>query len=78
MPIPHPKGSKAPRCVPKRPITTSEFVLPYEAIRQVENPDEELMLFLQSTYDAAADLSDFDRAALERPTIPSAGSSTDL
>jgi hypothetical protein len=43
-----------------------EFVLPYEAVRNAPSPDEALMAFLQSTYEAAADLADWDRAALER------------
>jgi hypothetical protein len=42
-----------------------EFVLPYEAVRTAENPDETLMAFLQSTYKAAADLGKWDREALE-------------
>jgi hypothetical protein len=45
----------------------SEFLLPYEAVRQAEDPDRELLEFLQSTYEAAADLGRWDRAALERP-----------
>jgi hypothetical protein len=44
-----------------------EFVLPYEAVRRASNPDEALMEFLQSTYDAAAELAGWDRAHLERP-----------
>ena len=45
----------------------SEFILPYEAVRRAADPDAELMEFLQSTYEAAADLGRWDRAALERP-----------
>jgi len=43
-----------------------EFVLPYEAVRQAADPDRDVRAFLQSTYDAAADLGGWDRAALER------------
>jgi hypothetical protein len=43
-----------------------EFVLPYDAVRGSSDPDATLMQFLQSTYDAAADLARWDRAALER------------
>jgi hypothetical protein len=43
-----------------------EFMLPYEAVRTSASPDDTLMEFLQSTYDAAADLAKWDRAALER------------
>ncbi len=42
-----------------------EFILPYGAVRTAPNPDETLLAFLQSTYDAAADLGKWDRAALE-------------
>jgi hypothetical protein len=44
-----------------------EFILPYEAVRTAAAPDEMLLDFFQSTYDAAADLADWDRSALERP-----------
>jgi hypothetical protein len=47
--------------------TLGEFLLPYEAVRSAENPDLELLAFLQSTYDAAADAAQWDRAALEQP-----------
>jgi Family of unknown function (DUF5996) len=43
-----------------------EFVLPYEAVRTARDPDAALLDFLQSTYDAAADLGQWDRRALER------------
>ena len=43
-----------------------EFVLPYDAVRGSSDPDATLMEFLQSTYEAAADLAGWDRAALER------------
>jgi Family of unknown function (DUF5996) len=46
--------------------TLGEFVLPYEAARTAASPDEALLAFLQSTYDAAADLAKWDRQALER------------
>jgi len=42
-----------------------EFILPYDAVRTADDPDRVLMDFLQSTYDAAADLGKWDRAALE-------------
>ena len=43
-----------------------EFLLPYEAVRTAERPDEVLLSFLQSTYEAAANLGQWDREALER------------
>jgi hypothetical protein len=48
-----------------------EFVLPYEAVRESASPDASLLEFLQSTYEAAADLGGWDRAALEmKPPKP--------
>lgn len=43
-----------------------EFVLPYARVRDSSTPDETLLEFFQSTYEAAADLGQWDRAALER------------
>jgi hypothetical protein len=42
-----------------------EFILPYDALRTSEDPDQTLMSFLQSTYEAAANLAAWDRGALE-------------
>ena len=51
-----------------------EFLLPYEAVRSAADPEQTLMSFLQSTYDAAADLAHWDRGALDcapgRPRVP--------
>ena len=44
-----------------------EFLLPYDAMRSARDPDAALMEFLQSTYEAAADLGRWDRAMLECP-----------
>ena len=41
-----------------------EFVLPYEAVRQSAAPDQTLLDFARSTYDAAATLGEWDKAAL--------------
>jgi hypothetical protein len=49
--------------------TLGEFVLPYEAVRTAADPAEALTTFLQSTYDAAANLAGWDRAALEREPV---------
>ena len=43
-----------------------EWVLPYEAVRTAANPDAAALDFFQSTYEAAATLGAWDRAALER------------
>jgi len=42
-----------------------EFILPYEAVRTAADPADTLLSFLQSTYDAAADLGGWDRTLLE-------------
>src|SRR5690606_38759140 len=49
--------------------TLREFVLPYDAVRSADEPEETLLAFLQSTYEAAADLADWDRAMLERKSM---------
>ena len=43
-----------------------EFILPYDAVRQATSPDQVLLDFLQTTYEAAANLGKWDRASLER------------
>ncbi len=43
-----------------------EFFLLYEDVSTSTSPDQELMDFCQTTYEAAADLAGWDRAALER------------
>ncbi|MGP4788980.1 DUF5996 family protein [Psychrobacter sp. 1Y11] len=51
-----------------------EFLLPYDAVRTSDDPDATLMAFLQSTYEAAANLGNWDREALEcalgKPNVP--------
>lgn len=42
------------------------FVLPYEAVRTTADPDGAVLAFLESTYEAAAELAAWDRATLER------------
>jgi hypothetical protein len=43
-----------------------QFILPYDAVRAAANPDETLLAFLQTTYEACADRAAWDRSALER------------
>jgi hypothetical protein len=45
--------------------TLREFVLPYEHVRNADAPDAALTNFMRETYEAAADLGQWDRAALE-------------
>jgi hypothetical protein len=49
-----------------------EFILPYDVVRQSRSPDDTLLQFLQTTYEAAADLAKWDRKSLERAEIPRA------
>ncbi len=44
-----------------------EFVLPYADVSQADVPEDMLLAFLQSTYEAAANLARWDRRALEVP-----------
>ena len=46
--------------------TLREFVLPYEVVRTSESPDEAVLAFLQSTYEAAANAAGWDRQSLEQ------------
>jgi hypothetical protein len=43
-----------------------EFLVPYDVVRTAKSPDEVLLSFLQSTYEAAATCAKWDRRALER------------
>ncbi|NNE08525.1 MAG: hypothetical protein HKN20_08185 [Gemmatimonadetes bacterium] len=47
-----------------------EFVLPYDEVRRSDSPDDTLLAFLQSTYEAAADRANWDRPSLERTLKP--------
>jgi len=42
-----------------------EFILPYDAVRNAEQPDKALLDFAHSAYDAASQLGKWDRDALE-------------
>ena len=44
---------------------SANLCCPYDAVRSAPSPDDALMEFLQSTYEAAADNARWDRAALE-------------
>jgi uncharacterized protein DUF5996 len=54
-------------------LTMREWILPYEVVRRADDPDAVLLEFLQSTYEAAATLAGWDRAALERGEPATAG-----
>jgi hypothetical protein len=44
-----------------------EWILPYESVRSSPDPEGALLEFLESTYEAAANLAKWDRKTLERP-----------
>jgi hypothetical protein len=48
--------------------TLHEYLLMYDDVRTAPSPEDSLMQFLQSTYEAAANLGIWDRSALERKT----------
>jgi len=56
--------------------TLGEFLLPYQAVRSAPNPEADLMQFLQTTYEAAAESGQWDRRRLEadlgQPRVPRA------
>ena len=66
---PEPKGYKEAEVKPKGAYyhkALSEFVLPYSIVQQSSDPESALMEFLDSTYEAAATLAEWDRKALEK------------
>jgi hypothetical protein len=67
--VPEPDGLKATRVQPEGAFYHSalgEFILPYEVVRRAASPDAAITAFVDSTYDRAATLGGWDRAALER------------
>lgn len=70
---PEPKGYAETKVQPSGASFSAdlrEFLLPYDTVRNAASPDETLLTFLQSTYEAAADRAGWDRASLERPVDP--------
>ena len=67
---PEPDGFKQAIALPSEAFyhkDLNEFVLPYEAIRKSDSPEKALLDFMQSIYEAAANLADWKREELERP-----------
>ncbi|MGO8920367.1 MAG: DUF5996 family protein [Stellaceae bacterium] len=72
---PPPPGFAAASVRPKGAVWQAElgeFILPYDVVRHDAAGDERLLEFLESTYAAAADLGQWDRAALERRPVTTA------
>jgi hypothetical protein len=68
---PAPKGLDAVSIQPAKAgfnNALGEFIFLYEDLRQEPSPDEALLTFLQSSYEAAATLAQWDRNSLERGT----------
>jgi hypothetical protein len=43
-----------------------DFLLPYDDVRRASSPEQALLEFFQSSYEAGATLAQWDREALER------------
>lgn len=70
---PQPAGIERAKVQPDQAFWSTEmreFLLPYEDVRMLEDPDAAVRAFLQSTYVVAADLSGWDRERLELQAIP--------
>jgi hypothetical protein len=67
--VPEPAGLKEAQVQPDAAYyhrELNEFILPYEAVRQADAPDDAIRAFIDSTYARAADLARWDRGALDR------------
>jgi Family of unknown function (DUF5996) len=65
---PEPAGFRAAPVRPEAAFFSEalgEFILPYDAVRTAADPENTLLAFLQSTYEAAANAAKWDRDALE-------------
>jgi hypothetical protein len=70
--VPEPAGLKSAAVQPDGSYyhtELGEFILPYEAVRTAASPEGAIAAFVQSTYDHAATLAGWDRAALERSVL---------
>jgi Family of unknown function (DUF5996) len=67
---PEPAGFKTAQVRPGKAFYSplGEFLLMYDDVRQSTEPEKLLMEFLQSTYEAGANLGNWPRAELERAT----------
>ncbi len=67
---PEPPGFRSAPVQPKEAFFhegLGEFLLPYDAVRNADVPDDVLLAFLQGTYEAAASAGGWNRAELECP-----------
>lgn len=67
---PAPNGFSSHRVTPDQAFfdeKAGEFLLPYSVVQNASDPDQLLLGFLETTYEAAAQLANWDRASLECP-----------
>jgi hypothetical protein len=67
---PEPAGFRDQRVIPSKAFYSgekNEFFLMYDDVRLAHSPEQALMEFCHSTYEAGANLGHWDRANLERP-----------
>jgi hypothetical protein len=67
--VPEPQGFKTAIAQPDGAYyhaELNEFILPYDAVRAALSPEAAIAAFVNSTYDQAATLAAWDRAALDR------------
>jgi hypothetical protein len=67
---PEPAGFRDQRVMPSKAFYSgqkNEFFLMYDDVRLSRSPEQALLEFCQSTYEAGANLAKWDRANLERP-----------
>jgi hypothetical protein len=70
--VPEPAGLKEAAVQPSAAFyhrEMGEFILPYEAVRTAPDPAGAIHAFIDSTYERAATLGGWDRAALERSAL---------
>jgi hypothetical protein len=68
--VPEPVGFKTAHVEPDAAFyhsTLNEFLLPYDAARSVRSPDEAISSFVATTYETAAKLGGWNRAAFDPP-----------
>jgi hypothetical protein len=70
--VPEPQGFKEVHVRPDAAFyhkQLGEFLLMYEDVRKAQSPCTTLLDFCQSTYEAGANLGNWDRDGLERPSV---------
>lgn len=66
---PEPEGYRTAEVKPKEAWYSEdlgEYLLPYESVQKASKPDEVLLQFLESTYEAASANGNWDKKALEK------------